>query len=86
MGPRTALSGEASRALRGLALVPVPTLRAVLDDQWMLREIDATEARLAKARGAAHAAGYGADWVRWVVDQARTDEYIGGASSRSCPR
>lgn len=65
------LSGEATRALRGLALVPVPTLHAVLDSGWILREIDACEARVASARESARAAGYGDDWVAWAVEQPR---------------
>lgn len=61
------LSGEATRALRGLALVPVPTLRAVLDERWMLAQIDACEAAVGRARRSARAAGYGGDWLAWAV-------------------
>jgi len=62
------LSGEGTRALRGLALLPLPTLRAVLDRRWLIDEIDRCEARVASARDSAKAAGYGGDWVGWAVD------------------
>jgi hypothetical protein len=65
-GRYQALSGEETCALRGYCLVPFPTLHAVLDREWLIRQIDQCEANVAAARDEAARTG-AADWVAVAV-------------------